>query len=51
MMKKQLAILIVVMGLFLVPIQTSAQVFGPISYVALVENISATSTQIYRHEE
>ena len=44
MMKKQLAILIVVMGLFLVPIQTSAQVFGPISYVALGDSLAAGQT-------
>jgi len=44
MMKKQLTILIVVMGLFLVPFQTSAQVFGPISYVALGDSLAAGQT-------
>lgn len=43
-MKKQLSILIVVMGLFLVPLQTSAQVFGPISYVALGDSLAAGQT-------
>ena len=44
MLKKQLIILFVVMGLFLVPIQTSAQVFGPVSYVALGDSLAAGQT-------
>ena len=44
MMKKQLTIIIVVMGLFLVPFQTNAQVFGPISYVALGDSLAAGQT-------
>lgn len=44
MIKIQLTILIVVMGLFLVPLQTSAQVFGPISYVALGDSLAAGQT-------
>ncbi|PUB08395.1 SGNH/GDSL hydrolase family protein [Paenisporosarcina sp. OV554] len=44
MIKKQLIILFVVMGLFLVPIQTSAQVFGPVSYVALGDSLAAGQT-------
>lgn len=44
MMKKQLTILIVVMGLFLVPFQTNAQVFGPVSYVALGDSLAAGQT-------
>ena len=44
MMKKQLTSLIVVMGLFLVPLQTSAQVFGPISYVSIGDSLAAGQT-------
>lgn len=44
MIKNQLIILFLVMGLFLVPIQTSAQVFGPVSYVALGDSLAAGQT-------
>ena len=46
MLKKHLTILCIVMGLFLVPLQTSAQVFGPISYVALGDSLAAGQTPI-----
>lgn len=44
MIKKQLIILLVGMGLFFVPIQTSAQVFGAVSYVALGDSLAAGQT-------
>lgn len=43
-MKKQFIAIMVIVGLLLVPINTSAQVFGPVSYVALGDSLAAGQT-------
>jgi len=44
MIKRRLTALLAILGMFLVPLQTSAQVFGPVSYVALGDSIAAGQT-------
>lgn len=44
MIKRRLTAILVICGVFLVPFQTSAQVFGPVSYVALGDSIAAGQT-------
>ena len=44
MMKKQIAVILVIFAMFIVPFPTSAQVYGPISYVALGDSLAAGQT-------
>ena len=44
MMKKQIAVILVIFAMFIVPLSTSAQVYGPISYVALGDSLAAGQT-------
>lgn len=44
MIIKKLTVVLFSLGLFLVPLQTSAQVIGPVSYVALGDSLAAGQT-------
>jgi len=44
MLKKLMAVITVVFAMFLVPLQPSAQVYGPVSYVALGDSLAAGQT-------
>lgn len=44
MIKKQVAVILVIMGMLLGPLQTQAQVYGPVSYVAIGDSLAAGQT-------
>ena len=44
MMKKQIGLMMILLAMFLMPLQTNAQVYGPVSYVALGDSLAAGQT-------
>lgn len=44
MLKKQVAIMLIILGMFLAPLEPNARVYGPVSYVAIGDSLAAGQT-------